>query len=50
MQVKYTGSILIVSLLIPVMNTSYSELWANAQKESKYSKSYFQVKDKQVSA
>ena len=43
-------SILIINLLIAVMNTSYSKLWANAQKESKYSKSYFQVKDKQVSA
>ena len=34
-------SILIINLLIAVMNTSYSELWA---------KSYFQVKGKQVSA
>ena len=35
--------ILMLNLLIAVMNTSYSELWQNAQKEWKYSKSYFQV-------
>ena len=35
--------ILLVNLLIAVMNTSYSNLWQNARKESKFSKSYFQV-------
>ena len=35
--------ILMLNLLIAIMNTSYSELWQNAKKEWKYSKSFFQV-------
>eukprot|EP00092_Neocalanus_flemingeri_P014695 GFUD01015857.1.p1 GENE.GFUD01015857.1~~GFUD01015857.1.p1 ORF type:complete len:290 (-),score=51.62 GFUD01015857.1:8-784(-) len=36
-------SVLMLNLLIAVMNTSYSELWQNAQIEFKYSKSEFQA-------
>ena len=35
--------VLMLNLLIAIMNTSYSDLWQNAQKEWKYSKSFFQV-------
>ena len=36
-------AVLLINLLIAVMNNSYSNLWQNARKESKFSKSYFQV-------
>eukprot|EP00092_Neocalanus_flemingeri_P022995 GFUD01024927.1.p1 GENE.GFUD01024927.1~~GFUD01024927.1.p1 ORF type:complete len:782 (-),score=177.44 GFUD01024927.1:193-2538(-) len=36
--------VLMLNLLIAVMNTSYSELWQNRKRESKYSKSFFQAK------
>eukprot|EP00092_Neocalanus_flemingeri_P076011 GFUD01094242.1.p1 GENE.GFUD01094242.1~~GFUD01094242.1.p1 ORF type:complete len:767 (-),score=165.01 GFUD01094242.1:60-2360(-) len=36
--------VLMLNLLIAVMNTSYSELWQNAQRESKYHKSKFLAK------
>ena len=36
--------VLMLNLLIAIMNTSYSELWQNAQREWKYSKSIFQVR------
>eukprot|EP00092_Neocalanus_flemingeri_P034837 GFUD01037911.1.p1 GENE.GFUD01037911.1~~GFUD01037911.1.p1 ORF type:complete len:776 (+),score=151.98 GFUD01037911.1:147-2474(+) len=36
--------VLMLNLLIAVMNTSYSELWQNAQRECKYHKSCFLAK------
>merc|ERR1719233_1413087 len=37
-------AVLLTNLLIAVMNNSYSNLWQNARKESKFSKSYFQAR------
>ena len=35
--------ILLINILIAMMNTTYSQIWENADMEWKYSKSFYQV-------
>ena len=46
---QWIAVILLVNLFIAVMNNSFSNIWLNARKESKFSKSYFEVFTKTTS-